>query len=289
MAWWHVLTRKAAMDPAVPVDEKRRRYAAEITRHMGVPHARVEEAFAAVPREAYLTPPPWTIFAPGGLLMNETSDPADLYQDVLVVLDRERGINNGQPSLHAAWMAALDPKPGEVAVHIGAGTGYYTALLAALVAPDGQVHAYEIETGLAETARRNLAALKSVTVHAASGVAADLPAADVVYVNASASAPDRAWLKALKPGGRLIFPWQPPKARGGVSLQVTRTERGFRAAATMEVAFIACVGAVARAAEGRADIDEVTRTCSLWLTEERPPDDTAILVYDQVWFSSRKV
>ena len=289
MAWWQILTRKAVMNPGVPLDERRRRYAAEITRHMGVPHACVEEAFAAVPREAYLTPPPWTIFAPGGLLMNETSNPAELYQDVLVVLDRERGINNGQPSLHAAWMAALDPKPGEVAVHVGAGTGYYTALLAALVAPGGRVHAYEIETDLAEIARRNLAALESVTVHAASGVAADLPAADILYVNASASAPDTAWLKALEPGGRLVFPWQPPKARGGVALQVTRSERGFRTTATMEVAFIACVGAIARATEGRANIDEVMRTRSLWLTEERPPDDTAILVYDQVWFSSREV
>jgi protein-L-isoaspartate(D-aspartate) O-methyltransferase len=289
MAWWQVLTRKTAMQPAMPIEEKRRRYAAEITRQMGVAHGRVEEAFAAVPREAYLTPPPWAIFAPGGLFMNETSDPADLYQDVLVVLDRERGINNGQPSLHAAWMAALDPEPGEAAVHVGAGTGYYTAILAALVAPGGRVHAYEIETDLAEIARRNLAALDGVTVHPASGVAADLPAADIVYVNASASAPDRAWLKALKPHGRLIFPWQPPKARGGVALQVTRTEAGFRAAATMEVAFIPCVGAVSCAAEGRADIDEVMRTRSLWLTEERTPDDSAILVYDEVWFSSREV
>jgi protein-L-isoaspartate(D-aspartate) O-methyltransferase len=277
------------MDPSVSLDEKRRRYAAEVTRHMGTAHDRVEEAFATVSREAHLTPPPWSIFAPGGLFMKETSEPADLYQDVLVVLDRERGINNGQPSLHAAWMAALDPKPGEVAVHIGAGTGYYTALLAALVAPGGRVHAYEIETDLAEIARRNLASHEGVTVHAASGVAADLPAADVVYVNASASAPDRAWLRALEPGGRLVFPWQPPNARGGVTLQVTRAGRGFRAVSTMEVAFIACVGAVARPAEGRGDIVEVTRTRSLWLKDERPPDDTAILVYDQVWFSSEKV
>ena len=277
------------MEAGVSRPERRRRYAAEITRDGGVSHAHVEAAFATVPREAYLTAPPWAIFAPGGLFMNETSDPAELYQDVLVVLDRERGINNGQPSLHAAWMAALDPKPGDVAVHIGAGSGYYTALLAALVAPGGQVHAYEIEPGLAEIARRNLAGLECVTVHAASGVAADLPAADIIYVNASASAPDPAWLKALKPRGRLVFPWQPPKARGGVSLQVTRTERGFRAAATMEVAFIACVGATSRAAEGRADIHEVMRTRSIWLTKERPPDVTAILVYDQVWFSSREV
>jgi protein-L-isoaspartate(D-aspartate) O-methyltransferase len=273
---------------SVPLAERRRRYAAEIARDGGVSDARVVAAFAAVPREDYLTPPPWTIFAPGGLFMTETSDAAELYQDVLVVLDKTRGINNGQPSLHAAWLAALDPRPGEVAVHVGAGTGYYTAILAALVQPEGRVHAYEIETHLAEIARRNLAPLQGVTVQAASGVAADLPPADILYVNASASAPDRAWLTALKPGGRLIFPWQPPNARSGVALHVTRAGRGFRAVATMEVAFIPCVGGMARASEGRAGVDEVMRTRSLWLTGERPPDETAILVYDEVWFSSEE-
>ena len=278
------------MDSGVSLEERRRRYAAEITHSTGVSHARVEEAFAAVPRENYLTPPPWTIFAPGGLFMNDTSDPADLYQDVLVVLDKKRGINNGQPSLHAAWLAALDPQPGEVAVQIGAGTGYYTAILATLVAPDGEVHAYEIEPDLAETARRNLAALAWVTVHAVSGVGAALPAADVVYVNASASAPDVAWLKALKPDGRLVFPWQASGRRGGVTLQVTRAGRGYRAAPTMEVAFIACVGAMFRPASGsRAELGDIMGVRSLWLTEERPPDDTAIVVYDHVWFSTERI
>jgi protein-L-isoaspartate(D-aspartate) O-methyltransferase len=272
---------------SVPLDELRRRYAAEITGSAGVRHARVEEAFARIPRENYLTTPPWAIFAPGGLFKSDTSDPAELYQDVLVVLDEARGINNGQPSLHAAWLAALDPKPGEVAVHIGAGTGYYTAILAALVAPGGEVHAYEIEPDLAAVARANLSALVSVTVHPTSGVGATLPAADVVYVNASASAPDVAWLKALTSNGRLIFPWQSSGQRGGVTMQVRRTARGFAAVATVEVAFIACVGAMSRPTTGHGmEVADIVRTRSIWLTVERPPDDTAIVAYDHVWFSS---
>ena len=155
--------------------------------------------------------------------------------------------------------------------------------------PGGRVVAYEIEADLADTARRNLGALDCVLVHNASGVAAELPDADIVYVNASASRPDPAWLKALRPGGRLIFPWQAPSANSGVALQVTRTERGYRTAATMEVAFIACVGAMSRASKGRADSTEVTRTRSIWLAEERAPDKSAILVYDGGWFSSDDV
>jgi protein-L-isoaspartate(D-aspartate) O-methyltransferase len=290
MPWWLGPKKKPRMSRDGSLEERRRRYAAEITRDAGVRHARVEDAFATIPRENYLTAPPWTIFAPGGLFMTETSDPAELYRDVLVVLDKDRGINNGQPSLHAAWLAGVDPKPGEVAIHIGAGTGYYTALLAALVTPAGHVHAYEIETSLAEIARRNLATLDAATLHPLSGVGAALPQADVVYVNASASAPDAAWLKALNLHGRLIFPWQPSAKRGGVSLQVTRTPRGFRAAATMEVAFIACVGAMTRPAAGHnAEVGAVMRTRSIWLAEDRPPDDTAILVYDDVWFSSETI
>jgi protein-L-isoaspartate(D-aspartate) O-methyltransferase len=76
-----------------------------------------------------------------------------------------------------------------------------------------------------------------------------LPEADVIYVNASATAPDAAWLKALKPGGRLIFPWQPGPERGGVALEVTRLPEGFRADPTMAVGFVPCVGAQDRAAK----------------------------------------
>jgi protein-L-isoaspartate(D-aspartate) O-methyltransferase len=289
MAWWLVPQKKSPMRQDGSVEERRRRYAAEIARSGGIHHSGVEEAFASVPRENYLTPPPWTTFAPGGLLTSETSDAGELYQDVLVVLDRERGINNGQPSLHAAWLAAIDPKPGDTAVHIGAGTGYYTALLAALVAPGGRVHAYEIVEHLAEIARCNLECLDCVTVHAVSGVAPDLPEADIVYVNASASAPDHGWLKALKPGGRLIFPWQPPKARSGVTFQVTRTAAGYRARALMEVAFISCIGATTPASEGRADVDEVMHTRSIWLTKDRPPDDSALLVSRDIWFSRNEI
>jgi protein-L-isoaspartate(D-aspartate) O-methyltransferase len=289
MPWWPIRKWQGASAGAT-LEERRRRYAAEITRHSGVYHERVEHAFATTPREHYLAPPPWVIFAPGGVFRDETSDPAELYQDVLVVLDRARGINNGQPSLHAAWMAALDPQPGETVVQIGAGTGYYTAILAQLVTPGGHVHAYEIEEDLAEIARTNLASIDAATVHAASGVGATLPAADIIYVNASAPAPDAAWLAALKPAGRLIFPWQSIRQRGGIALHVTRTGRGYRAAAIMEVAFIPCVGAVSPPASGgRASTSDVMATRSVWLTQERPPDETAIVVGDQVWLSSQAI
>ena len=67
------------------------------------------------------------MFTAAGYIDTPTDDPAFLYQDVTVALKPESQINNGQPTLHAVSLAALNPQEGEAAVHIGAGTGYYTA------------------------------------------------------------------------------------------------------------------------------------------------------------------
>jgi len=64
--------------------------------------------------------------------------------------------------LHARCLAACNPKRGDSVLHIGAGTGYYTAILAELACPEGEITAYEIATDLADLARRNLSRLKQV-------------------------------------------------------------------------------------------------------------------------------
>ena len=51
------------------------------------------------------------------------------------------------------WLAAADPKPGDHVVHIGIGTGYYTAILAELVGPTGRVTAIEYDASLATAPR----------------------------------------------------------------------------------------------------------------------------------------
>src|SRR5215472_13959706 len=103
-----------------------------ITAQAGVPAGRLSAAFAATPRERFLGPGPWKVFAGGAYITTPTDDPAFLYQDVTVALSEASKINNGQPVLHAVSFAALNPQPGETAVHIGAGTGYYTAIMARL-------------------------------------------------------------------------------------------------------------------------------------------------------------
>ncbi|TJW82519.1 MAG: SAM-dependent methyltransferase, partial [Mesorhizobium sp.] len=118
-------------------DDARRFYAKLMAAHARSADPRIEEVFTSVPREAFLGPGPWTVFAGDGGFKTPTADPSYIYQNVLVVLDADKGINNGEPVLHAMWIGKVGPKPGEAVTHIGAGTGYYTALLAKLVEPGG--------------------------------------------------------------------------------------------------------------------------------------------------------
>ena len=222
----------------------RKAYASRIARLAGLTDPRVEAAYAAVPREDFSGPPPWYVSS-GGFGAGSETDVANLYDDVLVAIDARRGINNGQPSLHAMCIEALHLKEGEMVVQIGAGAGYYTAILAHLVGPNGKVVAYEIESNVAERARANLVGYPQVEVRASSGAEGGLPEADAIYINAAASHPLLAWLNALKTGGRLLFPLQAAHSTGAMLL-ITRPEEdgdSWPARFLSDVIFIACAGA----------------------------------------------
>ena len=160
-----------------------------------------------------------------------SADPALIYQDVLVALDADRGINNGSPFLHAQWMGAVAPKAGETAIHVGAGTGYYSAILARLVTPNGQVTAYEIDPALAALASKNLQAYDTVSVTAGNAVEQNLPSCDILYINAGVTEPPAQWLQTLNLGGRMVFPWCPaPEANLAVLITQDRKRPGGPAA-----------------------------------------------------------
>jgi protein-L-isoaspartate(D-aspartate) O-methyltransferase len=99
----------------------------------------IAAALATIPRERFVGPAPWRIVSSSDHLQTVSDDPAALYQDVVVSLGTGWGLNNGQPSLHAMCLDALAPRKGEHGVHVGAGTGYYTTMLAMLVGEAGRV------------------------------------------------------------------------------------------------------------------------------------------------------
>lgn len=247
---------------------------------------RLERIFELVPREAFLGPGPWQIMVNRRYLETPSADPIYVYQNVLVALDAAKGINNGEPFLHASWIGAAGPKAGDTISHVGAGTGYYTALLSMLALPRGSVHAFEIEERLARRARENLDPFEGVSVTHGDATALPLSASDLIYVNAGVVVPPVAWLKALKPGGRMIFPWQPVEGIG-LAVLVTRTESAFAVRPLMPAWFIPCIGASdANHCTRAPSIPEARAIRWLWLTEDQKPDETAVAIFPEMWFST---
>lgn len=275
------------------LEEHRTFFANLVTAPAGKPNSRVNAAFASIRREAFLGPGPWRIFVGGTYISTPSSDPAFLYQDVAVALSEEKKINNGQPTVHGIGLSALDPHDGDTAIHVGAGTGYYTALLRDLVGAKGQVFAYEIDPELAACAKNNLASLSNVTVYPHSGAESPLPACDVCYVNAGATTPLNAWLDALRPKGKLLVPLTPDGPGGapgaGGMLLITRTAaEEFDARFIMTVMFIPCLGArdeqTARKLATAFKRGDAASVRSLHRNE--PADDTCWCEGDGWWLST---
>jgi len=255
---------------------------------------RLEQAFSVVRRELFLGAGPWLARSINDktYVQTPTDDPIHLYQNLLFALIGEKGINNGEPCLHGQLLGALGPREGDTVVHIGCGTGYYTAILAQLVGPTGKVIGYEVNADLASRAGNNLAPWTNVEVRCASGVAGTLPKGDAIYVNAGATRPAAAWLDALNDDGRLVFPLSgTPASSAGVSLLVRRRQDAFSARTIGFCVFIPCEGAFDRN-EAR-DVTAAFHSGALWmsasLVRDNQRDHTAVLAGDGWWLSSRSV
>jgi protein-L-isoaspartate(D-aspartate) O-methyltransferase len=232
----------------------RRIYALQMLARAGAENnARLLEAFARVPREKFAGEPPWAMsdLMTGTYRVLSSRDPVVLYQDILVGLDTEKGINNGSPSLHAGALDALGIRDGETVVHMGCGTGYYTAIMAELAGPSGQVIAIEYDAALAGRARSNLAGYHNVEV--IHGNAAEWPKedADVIYANFALDHPPAAWVDNLAMSGRLLFPLGIPAGesngigsftRHASFLMIDRQARGYGARFLLPVSFIWAAG-----------------------------------------------
>jgi protein-L-isoaspartate(D-aspartate) O-methyltransferase len=200
-------------------------------------------AFATVPRERFVGPGPWRVLGSGEFWMTEDAGPRHLYHNVLIALDEAKGINNGQPSMWARFFDQLDVHPNDHVLHLGCGTGYYTAILAELVGPDGKIIAVEIDEDIAERARVALASWPQIDVIHGDGSRGPFAAADVVVASAGATHPSAAWLAALNPGGKLLFPLTPDHGSGAMAYLTRRSADNFEARLMFGVQFIPFRGA----------------------------------------------
>ena len=150
------------MDRKAELEIVRRAYAKRVMFAAGVHDRRVEAAFASVSREHFLGRGPWSILRWNhGYVARPSGNPVYIYDDVLIGIVPERRLNNVQPSLHALLVASAAPRPGEHAVHIGAGVGYYTAIIAHLVGRRGRVTAIEYDPALAAQLRSPTRAIRN--------------------------------------------------------------------------------------------------------------------------------
>ena len=224
-------------------DAKRRAFAEQLRVRVPVRSPALVAAFAAVPREQFLGPGPWWISEGGGYRRTPDDDPRHVYADVRVAIDPERELNNGRPFTHAAWIDRLELGPGDHAVHVGAGTGYYSAILAELVGPRGCVTALEVDAALARQLRENLSHRPWVEAIHASGADFDFGAADAIYVNAGATHPASRWLDRLREGGTMILPLtEMGRARHGGVLWIRRQSSSFAAEFISSVRAFPCEG-----------------------------------------------
>jgi protein-L-isoaspartate(D-aspartate) O-methyltransferase len=188
------------------MSDLRRNFAREIAEISGVDDPRIEAAFAAVPREAFLGDGPWlTIPDDSGYGSTPDADPAHIYQDVAVAIDAARMLNNGSPGLLAAWIAALQLGEGETVAHLGCATGYYSAILAEVVGPRGRVISVELDPELYERARRSLKPWRQVEVRQTDALEEPREQVDAILVHAGVTHPAPGWLASVGIGGRIAM------------------------------------------------------------------------------------
>lgn len=129
------------------------------------------------------------------------------YRDVAFA-DAPIPLSHGQsmlpPKVHGRILQALAPGPEDLALEVGAGSGYLTACLGKLAA---RVRSLEIFADLAEQARANVlaTAVNNAVVETADGAQLDEQLAyDAIAVTASLPVYDERFQRALKIGGRLF-------------------------------------------------------------------------------------
>jgi protein-L-isoaspartate(D-aspartate) O-methyltransferase len=165
------------------------RMVAEQLRNHGITDERVLQAMAGLPREEFV--------------------PAQHRR--LAYADHPLAIGGGQtisqPLVVAAMTQATAPRPEDIALEVGAGSGYQAAVLARLCR---WVVAIERDAELAARSAATLARLgiANVEVHHGDGSAGwpERAPYDVIVVSAAAAGIPQPLLAQLAEGGRLVIP-----------------------------------------------------------------------------------
>lgn len=217
------------MDPTRDFEAQRERMLQLLRRE--IPDPRIIEAFAAVPREA---------FVPADLR-------AEAYEDRALPIGEGQTIS--QPLMVATMIQVLELRPDDRVLEVGTGSGYAAAVLSKLVR---EVVTVERVHPLLAEARAKLNALGIENVHAhlagpVLGRPEDAPY-DAILVSAGAPHVPRVLLEQLAPGGRLAIPVGTARAQDLVTAR--RTDHGIELRRHGPCAFVPLIGDEAWRAAG---------------------------------------
>jgi protein-L-isoaspartate(D-aspartate) O-methyltransferase len=145
-------------------DDLLHRYATNVTAAVADPA--IASAFRSVPRDLFVR----QVVGSDGAAV--TPSPEEVYSDAALVTHWRDGwpsSSSSQPSLMARMLAALDLRPGQRVLEIGAGTGYNAALIARITG--GAVVSLDVQPEVVAEARAALerAGIEGVEVRVGDG------------------------------------------------------------------------------------------------------------------------
>jgi protein-L-isoaspartate(D-aspartate) O-methyltransferase len=193
----------------------------------GITHFEVLEAIRSVPRH---------LFVDEALAHRS-------YEDTALPIGYGQTLSQPYMVAKMSELALAHGRPAKV-LELGSGSGYQTAILAALV---GEICAVERIKPLLERARKQLRMLKIRNVRLRHGDGLEGWSSEAPFdLILGAAAPEQipaALLEQLAPGGRLILP---VGGRRQTLTIVTATQEGFVEEATEEVNFVPMISGTMR-------------------------------------------
>ena len=217
---------------------------AYLTDHLGSADPAVMAAFEAVPREYYHYEYPEHRATPGDAYEANPKPWALGYGSAL------------SDYLGQAYMTQIcKPKPGEVTLEIGTGSGFQSSLLSRIVKT---AYSIEIIEPLGKAVGKIFAPIGYDNVHTRIGdgyygwpeVAGGF---DIIIVTCAATFAPPDLFKQLKPGGRMIIPIGQPFKRGQILYTYRKDSNGkIHSRRDIGVFFIPMTGAIAKHAPDKS-------------------------------------